>query len=109
MGSQFVQTIGQGWANPLDRFMNENELLECMHMRTITKEGKRHAMSVPITQHATGADRERLEGKSKIAVKCSAVSDDVLAVIEEPTFFDNRKEEISARVFGTTSTNHPFI
>jgi ATP sulfurylase len=29
-----------------------------------------------------------------------------LAVVEEPVFFENRKEEISARVFGTLSTKH---
>jgi hypothetical protein len=30
-------------------------------------------------------------------------------VIENPVFFENRKEEISARIFGTFSTKHPKI
>ena len=33
----------------------------------------------------------------------------MIAVIEEPVFFENRKEEISARVFGTQSTKHPKV
>jgi len=33
----------------------------------------------------------------------------VLAVIEEPEFFDNRKEEITTKTFGTRSVNHPKI
>jgi len=50
-----------------------------------------------------------LEGKERIALKCSAISDQVLAVIEGPSFYDNRKEEISCRVFGTQSKKHPKV
>jgi len=32
-----------------------------------------------------------------------------LAVIEEPEFYPNRKEEISARTFGTQSVKHPKV
>ena len=47
---EYLQTIGDGWAAPLNRFMNELELLEVMNMKTITdKCGKRHLLSVPIT------------------------------------------------------------
>lgn len=88
--------------------MNELELLECMHMRTLTDgSGKKHLLSVPITQYVTAEQKEQLSGEKKVAIKCSKISDDVLAVIEEPVFFDNRKEEISARVFGTQSDQHP--
>jgi 3'-phosphoadenosine 5'-phosphosulfate synthase len=37
------------------------------------------------------------------------LGDDVLAVIEDPVFFDNRKEEINTRTFGTTSLKHPKV
>jgi len=30
MQTEFLQTIGEGWAFPLNRFMNEMELLECL-------------------------------------------------------------------------------
>jgi 3'-phosphoadenosine 5'-phosphosulfate synthase len=106
--AEYLQTIGEGWAYPLNRFMNEMELLECMHMRTLTDaSGHKHLLSVPITQYVTAEQKEQLSGEKKIAIKCSKISDDVLAVIEEPVFFDNRREEISARVFGTQSVNHP--
>lgn len=49
--AEYLQTIGEGWANPLNRFMNELELLEVMHMKTLTDQttGERHLLSVPIT------------------------------------------------------------
>jgi ATP sulfurylase len=90
--------------------MDELQLLEVMHMRTLNDStGKRHLFSVPITQHCTKQQMETLKGERKIALKCSALSDDVYAIIENPVFFENRKEEISARVFGTFSTKHPKI
>jgi len=56
---QYLQTLSEGWAWPLDRFMNEQELIECMNMNTITDaHGKRHILSVPITQYLTTAQKE---------------------------------------------------
>ena len=37
------------------------------------------------------------------------MNNEVLAVIENPVFFDNRKEEICARTFGTFSLKHPKV
>ena len=106
---EYLQTIGDGWAAPLNRFMNELELLEVMNMKTITDaQGKRHLLSVPITQSVTAEQKEAFANAGKIAIKCSAIgSEDVLAVINAPVFFDNRKEEICARTFGCMSQNHP--
>lgn len=79
-------------------------------MKTLTDaSGKRHLFSVPITQPVTKEQYEALKGQTKIALKCSALSEDVLAVIENPVFFENRKEEICARTFGTFSLKHPKI
>ena len=50
-----------------------------------------------------------LKTEKRIALTCSALSGDVYAVIENPVFYENRKEEISARVFGTLSTKHPKV
>ena len=106
--AEYLQTIGEGWAFPLKRFMNELELLESIQMKTVTDEvGKRHLMSVPITQSVTKEQKAELEGQQRIALKCSELGDDVLAVIEKPVFFDNRKEEICTRTFGTFSAEHP--
>jgi 3'-phosphoadenosine 5'-phosphosulfate synthase len=106
----YLQTISEGWAFPLERFMNEQELLESMNMNTVTdKNGEKHILSVPITQHVTAEQKEKLEGQDRIAIRCAAISPDVLAVIEKPVFFENRKEEIATKTFGTRSTLHPKI
>lgn len=108
--AEYLQTIGQGWAFPLRKFMDELQLLEVMHMKTLTdSQGNKHLFSVPITQHVTKEQMEELKGEKKIALKCSALSEDVYAVIENPVFFENRKEEICARTFGTFSLKHPKI
>jgi ATP sulfurylase len=53
---------------------------------------------------------QSLKMEKKIALTCSALSgNDVYAIIENPIFFENRKEEISARVFGTLSVKHPKV
>lgn len=106
----YLHTIAEGWAYPLKRFMNEQEFLESMNMNTVTDEnGKKHILSVPITHHITAAQKEAMKDHKRIALKCSKISDDVLAVIEEPEFFDNRKEEICTKTFGTRSKLHPKI
>lgn len=88
--------------------MNETELLESMHMKTVSDgNGQRHLLSVQITQSVTDEQKAALAGQKKVAVKCSAISNDVLAVINEPVFFENRKEEICARQFGCFGYNHP--
>lgn len=104
---QCISTISEGWAYPLNRFMNEQELIESMNMNTITDaDGERHIQSVPITQYVTKDQMEALKDEKKIALTWKG---DVLAVIEDPEFFDNRVEEISTKTFGTRSANHPFI
>lgn len=88
--------------------MNELELLEVLHMNTITDPltGHKSLFSVPITCPLTNEDQVRLEKEDKIALVCKEVSDKPLAVVSKPVFFSNRKEEICARTFGTQSTKH---
>lgn len=107
---EYLQTIAQGWAYPLNNFMNELQLLEVIQMKTITDPitGKKTLFSVPITQHVTKEQYETLKGEKQIALKAQG-SNEVIAIIENPVFFDNRKEEISTRIFGTSSTKHPKI
>lgn len=71
---EYLQTIAEGWAAPLECFMNEMQLLECMHMKTVTcGHGQKHLMSVPITLAVTKEEMEGLKNEKKIAIKCSAV------------------------------------
>jgi ATP sulfurylase len=68
----YLHTIAEGWAFPLTRFMNEAELLESMHMNTVTDaEGKKHILSVPITLDITAEQKAALEGQTKVAIRCS--------------------------------------
>ena len=79
-------------------------------MQTLTDEvGTKSLFSVPITQHVTKDQYLALKDEKSIALKCSLVHDGILAVIENPVFFENRKEEISARTFGTFSAKHPKV
>ena len=50
-----------------------------------------------------------MENQTAIALRCKAISDEPLAIIEKPEFYDNRTEEISTKTFGTRSVNHPKI
>jgi len=91
--------------------MDELQLLEVMQMKTLTDNtGFKHLFSVPITQSLTKEQHEELKGEKRIALRCPEVlGNNVLAVIENPVFFENRKEEICARIFGTFSLKHPKI
>jgi len=105
--AEYLQTIAEGFAYPLNRFMNEMELLEVLQMKTVTTaDGQAHLLSVPITQPATTEQKDCLSSCKQIALKWNG---QVLAVINDPVFFPNRKEEISTRTFGTFSTKHPKI
>ena len=37
---QWLQVLSEGWAHPLNGFMNEDEYLECLHFNSITKNSK---------------------------------------------------------------------
>lgn len=80
-------------------------------MKTLTDStGFKHLFSVPITQYVTKEQFEELKSESKIALRCPKIlNNEVLAVIENPVFFENRKEEICTRVFGTFSLKHPKV
>jgi 3'-phosphoadenosine 5'-phosphosulfate synthase len=63
-------------------------------------------MSVPITQHCTKEFKEQCEkdGAKNVALTYNG---DIVAIVNGAEFFDNRKEEICTRTFGTFSQNHP--
>lgn len=80
-------------------------------MKTLTDStGFKHLFSVPITQSVTKEQYETLKSEPRIALRCPNVNNnEVLAIIENPVFFNNRKEEICARIFGTFSLKHPKV
>jgi 3'-phosphoadenosine 5'-phosphosulfate synthase len=106
---EMLHILADGWAGKLKCFMNEIQLLESLHYKTVTSDdGQKCLQSVPITCHITTEEMENCKGKERIALR-HKVSNKVLAVIENPSFFQNRKEEISARLVGTQSKLHPRV
>jgi len=105
MQAEYTQTIGEGWAFPLKKFMGEMELLESLQMQTVTDaSGVPHMLSVPITQPLTNEEKAVCEGAKQVALKYNGK---IIAVVNEPEIFANRKEEIVTRTFGTSSLKHP--
>jgi 3'-phosphoadenosine 5'-phosphosulfate synthase len=106
---EFLHVLADGWAGKLKCFMTELQLLETLHYKTITcDDGEKYLHSVPITCHVTLEDMEKCKDKEKISLK-HAKTGEILAVIECPVFYPNRKEEISSRLFGTMSKKHPRV
>ena len=87
--------------------MNEEQLLEVLHYKTLSIGNDKFLHSVPITCPATDEEKEACQEKGQITLKDH--NDEPIAVLENPVFYENRKEEIAARVFGTTSGKHPKI
>lgn len=54
-------------------------------MNTVTdSDGERHICSVPITQYVTAEEKDKLQGESRVAIRCKKISEEVLAVIHNP-------------------------
>ena len=53
-----LKTIADGWASPLDTFMNERELAECIQFKSVTsKNGEQSLLSIPLTQPVNKLDK----------------------------------------------------
>ena len=71
-------------------------------MKTLTNSnGQKFIMSIPLVLSITQQKNTWFNGKDKLAVKCPEISNQIIAVIDDPQVFAYRKEEICARVFGT--------
>ena len=84
--------------------MSEDQFLESLHMNTVTdNNGNKHLMSVPIVFPVSSVQKTRLETFDKVAFIHESQT---IAILEEPEFYENRREEISARTFGVMSSQH---
>jgi len=102
---QWVQVLSEGWASPLKGFMTEREYLQVLHFNCISDSGVSN-QSVPIVLAVSVEDKERLEGCSAIALRYEGKP---VAILRTPEFYEHRKEERCARMFGTTHPDHPYI
>uniref|UniRef100_F7CNX8 3'-phosphoadenosine 5'-phosphosulfate synthase 2 n=1 Tax=Xenopus tropicalis TaxID=8364 RepID=F7CNX8_XENTR len=102
---QWVQVLSEGWATPLRGFMRESEYLQVLHFDTLLDGGTIN-MSIPIVLPVSAEDKERLANVDAIALKYEGKN---VAILRNPEFFEHRKEERCARVWGTTCAKHPHI
>ncbi|KAF5890616.1 Bifunctional 3'-phosphoadenosine 5'-phosphosulfate synthase 1, partial [Clarias magur] len=102
---QWVQVLAEGWATPLNGFMREREYLQCLHFDCLLDGGVIN-LSVPVVLPVTGADKERLDGCTAVALVYSGRR---VAILRNPEFYEHRKEERCARQWGTTCKDHPYI
>ncbi|ELK36150.1 Bifunctional 3'-phosphoadenosine 5'-phosphosulfate synthase 2 [Myotis davidii] len=102
---QWVQVLSEGWATPLNGFMREKEYLQVIHFGTLLDDGVIN-LSIPIVLPVSADDKTRLEGCSKIVLTHGGRR---VAILQDPEFYEHRKEERCARVWGTTCAKHPHI
>ncbi|XP_068957897.1 bifunctional 3'-phosphoadenosine 5'-phosphosulfate synthase 2 isoform X2 [Petaurus breviceps papuanus] len=102
---QWVQVLSEGWATPLKGFMREKEFLQVMHFDTLLDDGVLN-LSIPIVLPISEDDRKRLQGCSEFALEYDGWK---VAILRDPEFYEHRKEERCARVWGTTCAQHPHI
>jgi len=104
---QWVQVLGEGWAQPLKGFMREKEFLQCQHFNCLLGPAETVTnQSVPIVLAVSEDDKVRLENNKAIVLRYKGVAK---AVLRNPDFYPHRKEERCARQFGTTNPEHPCI
>eukprot|EP00340_Litonotus_pictus_P007745 CAMPEP_0170520926 /NCGR_PEP_ID=MMETSP0209-20121228/6253_1 /TAXON_ID=665100 ORGANISM="Litonotus pictus, Strain P1" /NCGR_SAMPLE_ID=MMETSP0209 /ASSEMBLY_ACC=CAM_ASM_000301 /LENGTH=569 /DNA_ID=CAMNT_0010807515 /DNA_START=11 /DNA_END=1723 /DNA_ORIENTATION=+ len=101
----WLQCIQQGWVpSSIKCFMNEEQLLESLYFKT--SEGSLQSLPVIFPVNSlTQVDLSNHTGKSvKLLYKGKPV-----AQIENLSTYPFAKEEVSAKLFGTISNNHPKI
>lgn len=130
----WLQTIGEGWASPLKGFMREGTLLETLHFNSILTDPfnltgnalrlekktdfgnfpehmppNRVSMSLPITLSCTTYTKEAIEKSEKRDVALVTQMGQTVAILSDPEIYENRKEEIIARMYGVIDPGHPYI
>lgn len=105
---QWLQVLSEGWAYPLRGFMREREYLQALHFNCLLNDDDsiRDNQSVPIVLSCTENDKTRLAESSAITLM---YDNRPVAVLRDPEFYYQRKEERCSRQFGTNNPNHPYI
>jgi 3'-phosphoadenosine 5'-phosphosulfate synthase len=75
-------------------------------LRKSNTKGHIENQTIPIVLPCTTEDKERLKSSPIIAL---CYNKKLVAVLKKTEFYEHRKEERCARVFGTTNTEHPHI
>ncbi|XP_071987163.1 bifunctional 3'-phosphoadenosine 5'-phosphosulfate synthase 2 isoform X2 [Engystomops pustulosus] len=102
---QWVQILSEGWATPLKGFMREREYLQVLHFDTLLDGGVIN-LSIPIVLPVSSEDKEKLSDSDALALSYEGKR---VAILRNPEFYEHRKEERCARVWGTTCPQHPHV
>ncbi|XP_073541613.1 bifunctional 3'-phosphoadenosine 5'-phosphosulfate synthase 2 isoform X3 [Phyllobates terribilis] len=102
---QWVQILSEGWATPLKGFMRERQYLQVLHFDTLLDGGVIN-LSIPIVLPVSLEDKEKLSDTNAIALSYEGKR---VAILRNPEFYEHRKEERCARVWGTTCAQHPHV
>lgn len=88
--------------------MREDQLLQTLHFNCLINDSNKTvtSQSVPIVLPVSTADKGRLDGVSSLSLCFNGIC---YAIMRRPEFYYYRKEERSARQFGTTNKDHPYI
>lgn len=105
---QWLQILSEGWASPLNGFMREKEYLQALHFNCVLTEdaGHRYNQSVPIVLSLSETDKKRLVDVSALTL---TYDEKPVAILRNPEFYFQRKEERCARQFGTCNPDHPYV
>lgn len=105
---QWLQVLSEGWASPLKGFMREKEFLQTLHFNCILSDDAtfRNNQSVPIVLSLSESDKKRLEDVSAMTL---TYENKPVAILRNPEFYYQRKEERCSRQFGTNNPNHPYV
>ncbi|KAM3913371.1 bifunctional 3'-phosphoadenosine 5'-phosphosulfate synthase 2 isoform 2-T2 [Leptodactylus fuscus] len=102
---QWVQVLSEGWATPLKGFMREREYLQVLHFDTLIDGGIIN-LSIPIVLPVSTEDKEKLSDAKAFSLSYEGKR---VAILRNPEFYEHRKEERCARVWGTTCAQHPHV
>jgi len=102
---EWLQVLAEGWATPLTGFMREREYLQSQHFNCLLDDGVTN-QSIPIVLPVSTEDKERLKDAPKI---CLTYQGQPKAILSDPEFYEHRKEERCARMFGLYNKGHPYV
>ncbi|XP_074855621.1 bifunctional 3'-phosphoadenosine 5'-phosphosulfate synthase 2 isoform X2 [Carettochelys insculpta] len=102
---QWIQVLSEGWGTPLKGFMRETEYLQVIHFDTLRDDSIIN-LSIPIVLPVSTEDKKRLDSCTAFALEYRGQK---IAILRNPEFYEHRKEERCARVWGTTCEKHPYV
>lgn len=105
---QWLQILSEGWASPLKGFMREKEYLQTLHFNSFLADDTTHRNnhSVPIVLSLSAGDKKKFQDSSALALTYEGKP---VAILRNPEFYYQRKEERCSRQFGTFNPDHPYI